>query len=212
MLYDLNRCNIESLYRMTSPKFSKGRMMKENQDKEPGAAMPEHQRRKKVPRKAPKGLEKYAQLVWEKVEESGWAVVSVMGASESEKDPGYAYTVGLFENYSHPELMIAGLPRETSAGILNQLGLRVSKGENFEICEPVDRVIRGHKARFSSMDPSWIQKMMGLNDLYIPIEDLPAIQTLWPDEQGLFPDEVGCDISVKRLQPLCANPPKKKSR
>lgn len=176
-----------------------------------GVPMPEP-KKVKVPRKAPKGLEKYAQQVWDKVEETGFAVVSVMGSSEDQKDPGYAYTVGLFENYSHPEIMIAGLPRETSAGILNQLGHRVSRGENFEICEPTDKVIRGHKARFTLMHPSWTERMMGLNDLYIPMENLPAIQTLWPDEEGLFPDEVGCDDQVRRLQPICSMPPKNKGR
>lgn len=160
-----------------------------------------------APRPAPAGLEKSAKMVWEKVEAHGWAVVYVNAGANT---PGYAYTVGLFENYSHPDLMISGLPQTTSAVILNNLGKRVKQGENFEVCEPVDGVMQGYKARFAPMHPGWTIKMMALNEVYVRLSDLPSIQVLWPDVSGSYPDEEACDRDTKLVQPFCARPPQRK--
>jgi hypothetical protein len=45
------------------------------------------------------------------VREGGWAVNCVPGGDAPEK-PAFAYTVGLFKNFKHAELIVFGQPRE----------------------------------------------------------------------------------------------------
>lgn len=166
-----------------------------------------HRKDKGAPRPAPEGLEAHAKMVWDKVESCGWAVVYTSSKADA---VGHAYTVGLFENFSHPEIMIAGQPQLASAVALNHLGLRVSRGENFEVCEPQNDVLEDRSVRFSAMHPAWSERLMALNELYTPLADLPAIQALWPDDAGVYPDEPGCDPSAFKRQPVCSTRPKLK--
>lgn len=166
-----------------------------------------HQKNKGAPRPAPEGIEPHAKMVWDKVESCGWAVVYTSSKADA---LGHAYTVGLFENFSHPEIMIAGMPQLPSAVALNHLALRVSRGENFEDIHPQAGVLAEGMARFTAMHPAWVQRLMGMNELYTPLADLPAIQALWPDDEGVFPDEPGCDASAFTRQPVCSTRPKRK--
>ena len=70
------------------------------------------------------------------VRRHGW-LIQYVGGEECSKPgcdcptsdgPPFAYTVGLF-GLAHPELLIFGVPPEIAAGVLNDLGERVRKGE-----------------------------------------------------------------------------------
>lgn len=166
------------------------------------------QYKKSAPRPAPEGLEPHAKMVWDKAESCGWAVVYTSSKADA---LGHAYTVGLFENFGHPDLMVAGMPQRPSAVALNQLAVRVAEGENFEVIEDRSDVFDKKQARFALMDPEWARRLMGLNELYRPLADQPCVQILWPDEDGVFPNEPGCDPSAFSRQPVCSSRPKKQT-
>lgn len=51
---------------------------------------------------------------------------------ETDYLPGFGYTIGLWQNFSHPEILCIGLPGETIWEILKVVTREVSRGTKFE--------------------------------------------------------------------------------
>jgi hypothetical protein len=51
--------------------------------------------------------------VLEDIAEYGWHCVNIFAEDDL---PPYSFTVGVFDTYKHPELIIFGLPREVASG------------------------------------------------------------------------------------------------
>ena len=67
------------------------------------------------------------------IKNHGLHIVHVFG---DEENPRFSYTVGLFENYLHPEIIILGLKRELAQVLLNNMAYdikmeRIIQSENF---------------------------------------------------------------------------------
>lgn len=137
-----------------------------------------------------KDMQEYLGQLASVVEEHGWAVQGV-GAS-----PPFAYTVGLTE-CGAPELLMVGLPFTTMQTLLNDLARpvkeaarRYAPGERVpEILRDYDVVIRG------PIDPRAGEMFQAIN-LYGEID---AVQVLWPDKEGRYPDEVGYDSAPQTV-------------
>lgn len=57
-----------------------------------------------------------------------------VGGTDDEEPPPlsmWSYTIGLTRTFHHPEIIICGLPAQTSQDILNNAGKRISGGEQF---------------------------------------------------------------------------------
>jgi hypothetical protein len=74
-------------------------------------------------------LAEQEQKVLRDVEGHGW---SVMNIREQDGAPGWAFTIGLFENYRHPEVAIFGMQPESRHKILNWIGDNARDGNPFE--------------------------------------------------------------------------------
>jgi hypothetical protein len=59
------------------------------------------------------------------VEGHGWSVANIEERGDS---VGWSFTVGLFENYKHPEVIIFGMSHDSRHRILNWIGDNVTSG------------------------------------------------------------------------------------
>ena len=57
--------------------------------------------------------------VIDQIELHGWNVTNIR---EQDGVPGWAFTIGLFENYGHPEVLIFGMAADNRHSILNWIG------------------------------------------------------------------------------------------
>jgi hypothetical protein len=113
--------------------------------------------------------------------------------------PPFAYTVGLF-GLHHPELLIFGVPPETAAVVLNDLGDRVRSGENLlpgslvALDDWPHRIIPEPVA-----NPGEI--VFAANRYYARPDEfsVPVLQLSYDDGAGRFPWEPG--YSAPELQP-----------
>jgi hypothetical protein len=62
------------------------------------------------------------------IENHGWNVTNIR---EQDGQPGWAFTIGLFENFGHPEMVIFGLNLQIRHSILNWIGTNVKQGKRF---------------------------------------------------------------------------------
>jgi hypothetical protein len=64
------------------------------------------------------------------VEEYGWHVVKIL---EKDDTPGWAFSVGLNENFNHPEIVVFGLNGDLMHSMINAIGDDVREGKTFAI-------------------------------------------------------------------------------
>src|SRR5581483_12269175 len=72
---------------------------------------------------------------------NGWAVIYI--PKEDKEEPEFAYTIGLFYNYNHPELMMIGahLSAKEYQAVLNAFGTLIKKGDKVEAGKDYKEVI-----------------------------------------------------------------------
>jgi Domain of unknown function (DUF4262) len=74
-----------------------------------------------------------------RIAEYGFMIVGVGGPDGRDDDPrSWAYTVGLLDAVGHPEMVIAGVPTETSGPLLSVLARSALEGERYDVGETID--------------------------------------------------------------------------
>lgn len=145
----------------------------------------------------------------------GWAVQGV--APSIHDEPGsdhWVYTIGLWENYGHPEILIVNMGVRAGHQLLNELGARVrDDGERFEPGEPRLDVLQAADAgeplgvstpvKFVTVDRRNYRPWFNVARQIYNSSAFEAIQMLWPDREGRLPDEPGYD-GEKFPQPVLA--------
>ena len=69
--------------------------------------------------------------VLQDIQRVGWHVTGVF-PKEGEQGPNWAFSIGLFHSFGHPEVVIAGLPVERCMSVVNVIGQAIRSGKCFE--------------------------------------------------------------------------------
>ena len=112
----------------------------------------------------------------------------------------FAYTTGLTELFGHPEVFVCGLNGSTAHALLNNVGIAITKGarlldgrESFEVISGTSPV------KFLDLPLEAVGEDGGAcNARYGDTYD--AVQMFWPDPNGLFPWDPGCDSDMSERQ------------
>jgi hypothetical protein len=115
-------------------------------------------------------------------------------------NPSFVYTVGLTSQHLN-EVLVFGLPIETAAVILNELGRRRIEGEVFPPDQlfsleatPVKLVLKSISAESAE---EWLPMATDLAG-----GPIKAQQLVWPDPAGKFPWDAGFDQVFANAQKL----------
>jgi hypothetical protein len=142
------------------------------------------------------------QRVVDDVARYGWHLVGVNADLDG---PAFAYTIGLVRTLGHPEVIMFGLAIDTMWRILNAIGEQVRGGHSFVAAGLYDDLIERYPCKVVPVAERFHSRYLGFAMWYAryagAIGDLSAVQCLWPDRAGRFPDEAGCDPSIVALQP-----------
>lgn len=130
----------------------------------------------------------------------GWHVMEVAGGGVDR--PTLAYTIGLTAAFGHPEVVILGLGLDDMRWILNHLGEQVRGGRAFSAQDEVGGLIEGHSCKLATVDAKWYEELLGQALEYYRSPEFAALQCLWPDRAGRFPDDTDFDASLRSRQPL----------
>jgi hypothetical protein len=136
------------------------------------------------------------------VREHGWFAADV-----NDGNPAFMYTIGLMQTCSHPEIIVFGLHSPSAYALLATLFDDIRAGRSF--AEPgVYTLSIGndqHRVGFRHVDetqhPLYLGFAMGFMRNLGRIGELEAVQAFWPDKDGKFPFDAGCDYSVYEAQP-----------
>jgi hypothetical protein len=118
------------------------------------------------------------------IEEIGWHVILI---PEGDDGPPFAYTIGLFRTFEHPEIIIFGLDLDLMHQMINLIGEEIRQGRRFSDGESASGILEGYDVRF-----------LHVGDAFA------ILQCLWPDRQGRFPTDAGYAEPLRARQPLLA--------
>jgi len=120
------------------------------------------------------------------VERVGWSLMLIREEARQQK-PGWAFTIGLFETYRHPEVVMFGLKEESRSSILNWIGRCVKGGKHFTAGAEHDWVLDGYPCWSRGVSKRWYRDLLGWAIWFYGGCDFPAVQCIWPDKQGVYP-------------------------
>lgn len=130
------------------------------------------------------------------IERDGWTTISVFAEDDT---PPFAYSIG-FQEHDHPEVIVIGLTPVIAHQIIGGLYDRVAAGETFADGQRDSRVLDGYDVMFREMPPDG--RPLNMARRYYGVDDLPALQIVWPDREGRFPDEEGFDPQYAGIQDI----------
>jgi len=146
--------------------------------------------------------------------EHGCQVIAVQADAHG---PDFSYSVGLYLNFLHPEILIMGMSSQACHKAINQIcreaaaGKKLNEGgersDLFDVPRPI-RFVFVPKVRYVDYlgYACWFYRSL-LFRTGPPMEHkFPVLQALWPDKNLFYPDDSRCDQIVRKAQTLVAQP------
>ena len=131
----------------------------------------------------------------ENIEKYGWEAMFVF--DENEKKEPFLYTIGLEETFSHPEIMIFGLARETMHNIVSDIAKDIKEGFTAPVDEKIKGLLSGeYEVMFKAVDPKHFDDYLGHAVRYYE-KRFRAIVMFWPDKNNVLPFENGSENTVQ---------------
>lgn len=129
--------------------------------------------------------------VWiDMVAKHGHAINMVVDdPGEPSGQPPFAYSIGGWESYGAPELIIFGLRRELEESMINTVMASHVAGRRFRCGVPEEQVIQDVPVYFLEVDPDLARVYATFTDWYYEREPFPLWQIVWPDKNKCFPWE-----------------------
>ncbi|WP_217643846.1 DUF4262 domain-containing protein [Pedobacter rhizosphaerae] len=133
------------------------------------------------------------------VEKFGLQVIMVNATNYS---PSFAYSIGLWESYEHPEIICFGLSTELGHAIINDVAEKIKSGQKLESGKIYSEIFKSGKAIFLDVD------QLNINDYFGPALEFyagrpfNALQLVWTDRGDKFPWEESFEQDLVYTQPL----------
>jgi hypothetical protein len=133
------------------------------------------------------------------IEVFGWHVIMI---GEDDEGPAFAYSIGLFKSFSHPEIIIFGLDVNLMHRMINLIGEEARQGRLFDDGESASGILEGYDVRFLNVARQHYHEHVGYARWFYKGDDFPLLQCIWPDMQGRFPTDAGFARALRPRQPL----------
>jgi hypothetical protein len=133
------------------------------------------------------------------VEKYGWSVALF---EKSTATPSFAYTIGLWKTFNHPEVIAFGLPINLLHTILNDVGELIKEGKELPLNVDNNDILLNLPVQIRQVDASNIPDYFGFAQWFNEYEPFPALQLFWPDKAGKFPWDSAYDEKYRFDQPL----------
>jgi hypothetical protein len=122
-----------------------------------------------------------------------------------EKQPPFSFSIGLFANYDHPELILFGMRGENASAIINEVRDHVRAGRKFADGDISDEILADdYKVCFWTVPlmvyPRYLGRALWFYEKCPAV--FPCLQIIWQDANRRFPWEAECEPEVKEDQPL----------
>lgn len=141
---------------------------------------------------------------------------SILSFSSCATAPEFTYSVGLYLNFQHPEILLMGLHPSTAHSIISKIREEAINGQSLE-ADSVrhDLFDNGRELRFRPVPQERYLDYVPRNcNLYFSLFlrnlprdfGFPVLQGIWQDRGGRFPDDPDCDPRFVACHQLIPQP------
>ncbi|KOP38960.1 DUF4262 domain-containing protein [Flavobacterium sp. WLB] len=116
--------------------------------------------------------------------------------------PSFAYSIGLWEKYNHPEIICFGLSISLLHALINDVAEIIKKNETIIEGKNYSDIFEDSRAEFLKVHPNNISDYFGTAINFYEREDIPALQLVWTDRNNKFPWEENFEEEFLYKQPL----------
>ncbi|WP_226469898.1 DUF4262 domain-containing protein [Luteimonas panaciterrae] len=146
-------------------------------------------------------IQQLRQTVLRNIKTYGWHCNHVFADQEQS---GFSYTIGLYESYGHPEMIIFGLPHTITHPILIDIADAAKSGRPFDLSKPTDALIVDYSCCFAEVSADRYEEHATAARWYYRDKPFPAYQIIWPSREGLFPWHPSATGQFRAVQPVIA--------
>jgi hypothetical protein len=139
------------------------------------------------------------QKVLDDIATYGWHVVKVY---EDEVGPGFAFSIGLFRTFGHPEVIMFGLPPDVMHQVINVIGTNIRAGKRYTAGPAYDDLIERYSCTFRQVPKRHYPEYLGYAQWFYRGDEFPLLQCIWPDREGRFPWQAPEDAWLRKGQPV----------
>lgn len=144
----------------------------------------------------------YELSVFENIKNYGWHCTSVGGGNGS---PCFTYSVGLFESFDNPELLVIGLSTALSHSMISSVARAAETKTPFELSKPAIDLLADAPCIFVSVPQNQYSEWVVSANWYYQGEAFLLYQIVWPSVDGTFPWEPKADEEFRSPQPVLGN-------
>lgn len=152
--------------------------------------------------KPPEPADEHDRTLLDDVERHGWHVI---GVEEDEEGPAFAYTIGLYRTFGHPEVIAFGLAVPVLHRLVNAVGERVRSGEMFAHLDESGDVLDECNVAFRTVERRHFSEYLGYSRWFYRGDDFPALQCVWPDSRHRYPWHPAAGSDLVRRQPVLSD-------
>jgi len=137
----------------------------------------------------------------------GWHLVGV----DAEADPAlppFMFSVGMYYSLGCPEFVVVGLPHAAAMGLINNIGDAVRGGRRVECDVPQSDFVANFDIVLKPVEETNYREYLGFGLWFYKLlpHRFPCWQVFWPDREGRFPWNAGCQPAIVALQTDLTNP------
>lgn len=148
------------------------------------------------------GDDESEQRVIDDVKEYGWHIV---GIGEDSEGPAFAYSIGLYHSFKHPEVILFGLKdHDTMVSVINRIGELVREGQAFDDWQESDQILTNYSCVFRTVPSDWYAEYLGYAMWFYRSNSFPVLQCIWPDGNHKYPWHSDCAPNVRSRQTILA--------
>lgn len=144
-------------------------------------------------------IDEYHRKTLESIGKHGLFIQHVFDNAENLQ---FSYSIGLYRNYQHPEIIMIGLGQELLYNVIDNLADNIKKGKKYEAFSWSTDVLDDFECYFIEVEKAnYEEYVLGDIRLYGG-NDFPLLQCVYPTTKGIYPWEEAWPENIKNLQPL----------
>ncbi|WP_327106321.1 DUF4262 domain-containing protein [Nonomuraea glycinis] len=130
----------------------------------------------------------------------GWSWIWVFDP-EAEHSP-FAYSIGFGSSFDHAEVVVSGLPEETSGSVLSSVQVMLAGGHAYRDGDISSDILEGFNVQFRAISQGLLIANLAQASVFYGKKPFGALQLFWPDSDGNFPGEEGAPAWLSDRQAL----------
>ncbi len=130
----------------------------------------------------------------------GWHTLGV-SPSTGEDGPHWAFSIGLYHTFGHPEVIVMGLPVKTCQELVNVIGNHVKNGTQYDADNDYAEILTDpFRCAFKHVQRNPYREHVGYALWFYENDEFPLLQCFWPDKLFRFTWNEDCNEYVKTSQ------------